>query len=463
MKKNKGYTTVLFILSFICSAFSSYSQTWNTFGDAMDGSVNSLATNPGKDTLYMGGGFINSGTAVLYHIGRISNNFCMGMGMPMGADYSMMGTDGEVDCIIPFHGMVYIGGSFTKAESFTALRVSVWNQGTWLSVGNGFNNTVRCMIVYKDEIYAGGEFTSSGSDLVNHIAKWNGTKWVAVGTGLNDDVESMIIYKGNLIVSGDFDSAGTTLVNHISKWDGTKWTSLGSGMTTSIGMNNMGMPAMVHSLCEYNNRLYAGGMFMYADGKSANNMAVWNDTSWSNTGDIGTRMTDIVQSMTVYNYRLIAGGYFDKAGNQSANNIAAWNGTEWSALGQGVDSNIEAFTIYKNHLIVGGNFNKAGGNTARFIAQWAEATGIDDGENPFPQLRAYPNPSDGKFYLSGLKGSSKYNLTVTNSIGITVLKTVVDNSSAAIPFDLGACPNGIYFIRVNSGSKNSAIQLVIGR
>ena len=463
MKKFSNIYIHLVLIFLMGLSIPSFGQSWNAFSNPVDAPVYGLCTNPAMDTLFMGGGFIHSSGKVLNHIGSVSNGTCSEMGMMMGTDNSMLGTNDEVDCIVPFNHKIYIGGKFTSAESFTAKHVAVWSQGSFAGVGNGFNDIVRCLAVYNNQLYAGGEFTFSGTDVVKHIAMWNDSAWVPVGQGMNDDVEAMIVYKGKLVVSGDFDSCGTTPMNHVAMWDGTKWASLGAGMTTSSAMNTMGMPAMVHSLCEYKGHLYAGGMFMFADGNAATNMAVWNDTSWSNTGNIGTRMTDIVQCLNIYNGRLIAGGLFDMAGTQSVNNIAAWDGSGWNALGQGVDSNVEAMTVYENHLIVGGNFSKAGGNNEAFLAQWQEATGISGEDHSSVSISAYPNPSNGKIILKGLNGPLAYNLTVTNSLGMKILSSTIKNVGGSYLLNLNSFPQGIYFIAVNDGKTTASIRVVINK
>ena len=455
-----GHLVVILLMGF---SIPSFGQSWNAFSNPVDAPVYGLCTNSTMDTLFMGGGFIHSGTQTLNYVGAVANGTCVQMGMMMGPDNSMLGTNGQVDCITSFNHKMYIGGMFTTAESFTATHVAVWSQGSFAPVGKGFDDVVRCLAVYNNQLYAGGEFTFSGTTAVKHIAVWNDTSWVSVGEGMNDDVEAMIVYKGKLVVSGDFDSSGTTPMNHVAIWDGNKWASLGGGMTTSSAMNTMGMPAMVHSLCEYKGHLYAGGMFMYADGNAATNMAVWNDTSWANTGNIGTRMTDIVQCLNVYNGRLIAGGLFDMAGSLSVNNIAAWDGSAWNALGQGVDSNVEAMTVYKNHLIVGGNFNKAGGNNEAFLAQWQEATGIAGEDHSSISISAYPNPSNGKIILKGLNGPSAYNVTVTNSLGMKIFGSTIKNAGGTYSLDLSSFPHGIYFIAVNDGKGISSIRVVTNK
>jgi hypothetical protein len=66
------------------------------------------------------------------------------------------------------------------------------------------------------------------------------------------------------------------------------------------------------------------------------------------------------------------GGRFESAGEIEANNIALWDGSSWTALGSGTDGTIKRIDVYDGALVVAGSFTKAGGNDARRIARWEE-------------------------------------------------------------------------------------------
>src|SRR5438128_948873 len=46
---------------------------------------------------------------------------------------------------------------------------------------------------------------------------------------------------------------------------------------------------------------------------------------------------------------LVAGGTFTVASNVLANNIAVWNGTSWSAPGTGMNGGVRALSVYKGN------------------------------------------------------------------------------------------------------------------
>ena len=90
---------------------------------------------------------------------------------------------------------------------------------------------------------------------------------------------------------------------------------------------------------------------MVAGGESANRIARWNGSSWS---ELGSGMNDWVHALTVYNGQLIAGGQFTTAGGETVNRIARWDGESWSALGSGMNDSVHSLIIYNGDLIAGG-------------------------------------------------------------------------------------------------------------
>lgn len=133
------------------------------------------------------------------------------------------------------------------------------------------------------------------------------------------------------------------------------------------------MSGSVDALCVYNNKLYAGGQFVYADTLLANYIAGTNDTSWSALGSgMGGGPNPYVYNLTVYNGKLIAAGNFTIAGGVPANLIASWDGSKWDSLGSGLNNgaSVYALAVYNGLLYVGGDIITAGGVRVNNIAVW---------------------------------------------------------------------------------------------
>ncbi len=168
----------------------------------------------------------------------------------------------------------------------------------------------------------------------------------------------------------------------------------------------------VSSLCQWGNRLIAGGAFEAIDGVPAHNIAVYEDGLWLPMGDgadgdvdniveIGgvpyinvrhdidsrTARSDIYRwngsswvlvvgdvegSLTLGSYggMLVAGGEFTSIGGVAANRIAVRHGDYWHPVDDGVNGRVYAVAEYDGALWVGGAFTRAGEKVAAGICCW---------------------------------------------------------------------------------------------
>jgi hypothetical protein len=389
-------TTLLRFLSIsLTGIFSSgvFAQNWSPCSNGMDKTVYALCADTVNNFVYAGGAFIQAGRVTANHIARWDGTAWYAMGMNMGTNYSMLGTNDTVMSLCMYQGNLYAGGHFTTAEGNTAPHIAMWNGTNWSAVGTSMNGDVHAMTVYQGELYASGEFTLVDGTPMNHIARWNGTSWSIAGAGLSDDAEALIVYQGNLYAGGDFFMSGTDSCKNMAMWNGSVWAPVGTGMSTSSMMVNMGMPSMVHSLAVWNGSLYAGGMFLGAGGMSCANLAKWNGTAWSSPGNVGSgAMSDNVTSLCTYKGLLCIGGMFSAAGGQSMSNMAQCNGSAWAPLDAGANNQVFAMTTLHGTLYSGGSFTTAGGSSNMYISQFADAAGIREWDAETSSAAIFPNP-----------------------------------------------------------------------
>jgi PKD repeat protein len=244
-------------------------------------------------------------------------------------------------------------------------------------LGEGVSGSVRALAVSGTNVYAGGIFATAGGVSANDIAVWNGSSWSALGTGVTplygSYVFALVVSGNNLYVGGSFTNAGGVAVNNIAMWNGSSWSALGSGVG---GTGNVYFIPPVRALAVSGNNLYVGGAFTNVGAAAANNIAMWNGSSWSTlAGGVSGKYVKggffgNVESLAVSGTNLYVGGVFNSAGNLAANNIAVWNGSTWSALGGGVNGNVGAMTLNGTNLYVGGGFTSAGVVSANDIAIW---------------------------------------------------------------------------------------------
>lgn len=205
--------------------------------------------------------------------------------------------------------------------------------------------------------------SSSSGTAVNGIGKWNMLNEGVINGIVNDIATAP---NGNVYHAGTFSQAGTISANNIAVWNQTSgWQSLGSGANGTI--NALAIAP--------NGNIYAGGSFTEIGGITANNIAIYNGSSWS---ALGSGVDGTVAAMALLdNGDLYVGGVFETASGNTVRNIALWNGSQWSSLtdttttAAGTNNEIRALVIDTDGtLYVGGNFDEAGGNTANRIATW---------------------------------------------------------------------------------------------
>jgi hypothetical protein len=303
---------------------------------------------------------------------------------------------------------LYVAGDFDSAGGMVANEIARWDRSGW-RMARDLDGTVRVLTEHDDgggpSLYVGGTFTRAGGADARGIARWNGSSWSAL-RGLfgdpgpwvfalkeYDDGSGPALYAG-----GDFYVLVASRPREgVAKWDGSSWSIVGSGMSRGFSSPS------VFALTAYDDgsgpALYAGGGFTTAGGVSANNIARWNGSTWSN---LGSGVNGFVYALTEYDDgsgpALFAGGNFTTAGGVSANRIARWNGSSWSALGGGMNHEVYALAVFDDGsgpaLFAGGNFTIAGGVRGP-IARWNGSSWSALGGFPNSQVRSLALFDDG--------------------------------------------------------------------
>jgi len=155
-------------------------------------------------------------------------------------------------------------------------------------------------------------------------------QWQAFGSGMTGGfVEAVCVYQGNLYATGQFTTAGGVTVNGIAYWNGTNWNACGSGLA---GGGFFGNSQTGYALCVYQGNLIVGGQFNTAGGVAANNIAVWNGTTWSAIG-VGTSSptNDQIEALATDGVNLAAGGIFNTMNGVPTGDVAVYSGGVWNA------------------------------------------------------------------------------------------------------------------------------------
>jgi len=221
------------------------------------------------------------------------------------------------------------------------------------------------------------------------VLRLEGASLVPLGgsfTGGLTKIDALAVYDDGagdrLYAAGVFTTVGGVTAQGIARWDGTAWSEPGGGI-----------PGGVEDLAVFDDGtgpgLYAVGNFLTAGGSSIRGIARWDGTSWS---AVGPPTSGQIHTVAVHDDgtgpALYVGGFFFSMGGLPANRVARWDGSAWSALGSGIDDGeVLALRSFAEAggpaLYAGGDFTQAGGLDTRRIARWdgASWSSVADGVN----------------------------------------------------------------------------------
>ena len=296
-------------------------------------------------------------------------------------------------------GTVQTAPSLTTQAQITALGDNNWSSLFML----GADSFIKAMVFAPNgDLYVGGAFTKIAGVNANHLARWQASlnKWSAVGSGVNAEVDTLLIFGNTLYIGGIFTQANDKIAGAIASYD----ISTGNWSDLAGGVSNSKTTALVSAMAvDSPGNLYAVGQFDTVEGLAAQNVAMWNGTSWSaiatGVGSSDDRLTSIALTKSTDIY--VGGQVATPAGF-----IYHYDGTSWSALGGGTDGVVNALALSNNQLYVGGSFTSVDGGRllVNDIALWdtgtrtwlALAGGLDAGS-----VSAIAFDANGNIFVAG--------------------------------------------------------------
>ncbi len=342
-----------------------------------------------NSTLYVGGNFTQAGSTKVdalaeWHNGTWSTVGGAGVSTSAGVAGTVYAMTRD-----PANGTLYVAGAFAQAGgSFShggpvtgaapALNVAAFNGTSWSGLGAGLAGTVRGLTDWGGRVFASG--TLSGS--VPVLATWTGSTWAPVGQGIDGTSTAGAVLGSSaaegVVAFGLFQTAGGRSIelNQIGRWNGATWLGFG-----------LGVPGTVTALAGSNHDLYTAGSFSTAGSATAASIAHFNGKTWSLMGTTGVTGTSggcarggVLHSICTIaidpgTRRVYVGGNFSAINGVSAENVAMWDGSSWHPLGAGVDGTVNALLVYNGYLWAGGGFHHAGGSAANDVAKWSLASG----------------------------------------------------------------------------------------
>lgn len=395
--------------------------------------------------------------------------------------YGPGGTNDAGDCVLKYKNKLIATGSFVTAGGRTDSCRNIAQMDTvnytWDSLGHGLygtqfgrsSNSAYTACVYKGNLYAGGNFLYAGNNIsAPCLAKWNDTSWSDVHGSISSgsDVFGMAVYNNRLFVGGAFSDVGSSpqvAATNIAVWNDSCWSNAGVDIT--------GGPVV--ALCVYNGKLYVGGYFNAIGGTSCGGLACYDSASntWSAVGNLDAFGHGIL-ALCSYNGKLYITGSFFYINGVPCYDIACYDGSNVCAISNGLEQQGKSMTVYNGKLIVGGNFYSADGiycsNVLSFSSGSDASTySLRNTKLPLnPSLgQNYPNPFNPKTIIKYfIPENSFVRIVVYDILGREVRILVNEFKKAGsydVNFDATKYASGVYFYKMTVGNYNDVKKMVL--
>ena len=229
---------------------------------------------------------------------------------------------------------------------------------------------------------------------------------------------------------------------YVKRYNGSSWVNVGGTTVWPAATSNMGFTV-------YNNTPYVS----FLDAKETIATTVKLNAS-------GTTWETVIsatfgQSKYVANFAFNNGvPYFAFSDLAAAYKLSLLkcNGTSWEKVGESgfsaISTNSCFFDFYKNTPYVAYNQTfESKLNVMKFVSE--TSTGIDF-KSIEPNVKTYPNPTNGKFSITIENAISKsYDIQINNTVGELISKrtSVTEKNNE---FDLSNYPKGVYLIQIKA-------------
>ena len=302
--------------------------------------------------LFIGGNFALSGDSALRGIVRFDTRTRTYHALGSG----VRGTVGSMDRI---GDSLFIGGSITLAGGKPAHGVAIWNlrENQWENAPLGLTGSVMTVKRWGRRMLVSGNKVTSGNGWATHSAFIEPGRDSVVALRIPHVDTAFIRVSATAIVGGKIMFATDVAITDMVTWDTA---------TGAIEVPGGGIGGDVHLLVEAGGRVYAGGMFQRAGGRTASNVAVYDTSSrrWSAIlgrpyyGLSGIGNLPIVRALAPgRGAQMYVGGFFSIAGSlYNYGSIGLWTGTDWRRLGQGLLGDVRTIsTIGDTSIVAGGS------------------------------------------------------------------------------------------------------------
>ncbi len=341
---------------------------WSLINTVLDGEFKDI--HFANDLLYVAGDF-SAPTGQLYrNIAAVDPETGF-------VDNLQGGTDGIVLAVeTDNEGNLYIGGGFSEVGGVDAQKLAKYNGQEWESIGEIGSGLVYKLKIIGDRLYTGGSFKNVDGTPTDKLAYLENGEWLPMpfefsGQDFNI-VQNLGESNGNLIIAGIFQFAGNYFANGFAIWKGSEFEYL-------FPDGDNGISSITYSITNLDDEsLYAGGAFNTMGKISSPGLAYWTGDEWKDCAG-GIDPPAIVYSTDKGQGKIYFTGWFLFANGKSLNNVAGWDPltNDYIRLGDGIDGGDGTLGPIKytekfgeSILYAGGGFRESGGKTMNYVTQW---------------------------------------------------------------------------------------------
>jgi uncharacterized delta-60 repeat protein len=447
--------------------FSNISFTQNIFIDNSfnigTGFNSSLITttiqNDGK--IICGGSYSTYNNASVNRICRLNNNGTIDASFIIGNGFELSnGTCNVTATAIQNDNKILAVGTFDSYNGTAIYNIARLNPNGAIDLqfntGSGFNGTPRVILIQSDgKIIIGGSFSSYNGFPASNIVRLNsdGTidTYFDFGSGFNSEVRAITIQNdGKIIVAGAFTNYNGTSKNRIIRLNQNG--TFDSSFNVGLGLDNT-----VYSMAIQNDgKIVCGGLFLNANGISANNIVRFNidgsnDLSYINGSGLsnGSGIVNITSLCLTNSGGIIVGGSFSTFNSINRNNILLLNsdGTLNGEFNLGSTfnaySSIYSLSLKFGKLIVGGNFSSYNGLSKNRILKFTVCDAPQSGTINITECDQYISSTNNIYYQSGIYYDTLQTIYGCDSLYLTINLNILNSNSSTF---INSICNGDLFI-----------------
>jgi hypothetical protein len=335
-------------------------ERWVPIGNGLDGPLRALVVI--GDTLYAAGSFQHAGAYASPAVARLEGTAWrpLGRGLVQSEGYWPV----EVRTLLPFAGLLIVGGSFSSADTLPVRNIAAWNGSAWDSLGPGLDYPVSTLLAAGDTLIAGGD---------GGIAKWAGDHWDLPHPELYGAVNCLLFYQSGYLAGGSittWDPLDGQPLFGLGLFSGGRWQGLYHWTDRMRGLT-AGSYGNVEALTVYRNQLLATGDFYYAGDppswKSMYGMAAWDGSSWEQAPFPPYGGSSPRALLAVEDTLDVAGYFYDYAGPSILPiPVLRYDGSSWAPLDT-LSLDVTSLARYRGELYAAGHAIQGGTSQASVV------------------------------------------------------------------------------------------------